>query len=159
MNVLKLIIMETSKTIEILNDLVQINNDRIKGYETALEELKPEDADLRPLFLNLIDESRQLKIALGHEVQVLGGSIDDSTRLSGKIYRAWMSVAAVFTGHDRHTVLSNCEKGEDAAQQAYRDALSEEELPSYIRELITQQKAELRGSHDEIKSFRNHATV
>ena len=103
MNVLKLIIMETSKTIEILNDLVQINNDRIKGYETALEELKPEDADLRPLFLNLIDESRQLKIALGHEVQVLGGSIDDSTRLSGKIYRAWMSVAAVFTGHDRHT--------------------------------------------------------
>ncbi len=33
--------METAKeTITILNDLIEINNDRIKGYEKAIEELK-----------------------------------------------------------------------------------------------------------------------
>ena len=37
------IFMITSKeTIEILNDLIQINNDRITGYELALTELKEE---------------------------------------------------------------------------------------------------------------------
>ena len=30
----------TKKTIEILNDLILINNDRIIGYEHAIEELK-----------------------------------------------------------------------------------------------------------------------
>ena len=30
----------SQETIEILNDLVQINNDRIVGYEKALKELK-----------------------------------------------------------------------------------------------------------------------
>ena len=33
----------TQATIEILNDLIQINNDRIAGYELALKELKEED--------------------------------------------------------------------------------------------------------------------
>lgn len=36
--------METTKeTIEILQDLIRINNDRITGYERAIEELKDED--------------------------------------------------------------------------------------------------------------------
>ncbi len=38
----------------------------------------------------------------------------------GKIYRAWMDVKAVFTGENRHTILSNCEAGEDATQKAYK---------------------------------------
>ncbi|MEJ0104860.1 MAG: hypothetical protein WDO19_20900 [Bacteroidota bacterium] len=51
--------MKTSEeTIEILNDLVLINNDRITGYERARQELKGEDADLKLLFLKFIDQSR-----------------------------------------------------------------------------------------------------
>ena len=54
-----------NKTTEVLNDLIQINNDRINGYERALKELKDEDDDLRALFTNFIDQSRQIKMALG----------------------------------------------------------------------------------------------
>ena len=40
--------MEKSKEIvEVLNDLVLINNDRIEGYERAVKELKEEDHDLK----------------------------------------------------------------------------------------------------------------
>jgi len=43
--------METTKeTRTILNDLIEINNDRIKGYEKAIEELKDGDQDLKTLF-------------------------------------------------------------------------------------------------------------
>jgi uncharacterized protein (TIGR02284 family) len=65
-----------------------------------------------------------------------------------------MDVKAVFTGHDRHTVLANCEAGEDAAQRAYRMAL-EHDLPAFIRELLIQQQQTLRVSHDEIKALRD----
>ena len=145
----------TNKTAEVLNDLIQIQNDRINGYERALNELKDADGDLRVLFTNFIDQSRQLKMALGKEVQVLGKDMDTGTTVSGKIYRAWMDVKALFTGHDRHTVLENCEFGEDAAQKAYKSALETEGLPAYLFALISKQKAELKTAHDEVKALRD----
>ena len=106
----------TKETIEVLNDLIQINNDRITGYEKAIRETKAEDEDLKILFATMIAESHRNKIALATEVQTMGAEVENGTTTSGKIYRAWMDVKAVFTGHDRHTVLANCEAGEDAAK-------------------------------------------
>lgn len=140
---------------EILNDLIQINNDRVAGYEKAIEELKSEDADLKTLFVKMIGESHKHKMALATEVQALGEDAESGTTNSGKIYRAWMDVKAIFSGHDRKTVLNNCEFGEDAAQKAYKMALEEEGLSADLRSLITEQKAELRISHDEIKALRD----
>ncbi len=145
----------TTLTAEVLNDLVQINNDRIEGYEKARKELKDGDADLKSLFLSMIEESQKYKLALAQEVGVLGEDIETGTTNSGKIYRAWMDVKALFTGHDRKTVLNNCEFGEDAAQNAYKMALEVEGVPANIRELISEQKAALRVSHDKIKGLRD----
>ncbi len=148
--------METTKeTIEILQDLIKINNDRITGYERAMKELTDEDADLKTLFESMIDESRQAKLALAEEVQVMGSDVENGTMVSGKIYRAWMDIKAVFTGHNRRTVLDNCHTGEDAAQKAYTTALEHEHLPAYLREMIEKQKATLKASHDEIKAMRD----
>ena len=140
---------------EILNDLIQINNDRVAGYEKAIAELKTEDSDLKTLFVKMIGESHTHKMALATEVQSFGEEIETGTTNAGKIYRAWMDVKAVFSGHDRKTVLNNCEFGEDAAQKAYKMALDEEELAANLRTLITEQKAALRVSHDEIKMLRD----
>ena len=147
----------TNETIEVLNDLVAINNDRINGYEKAIKEAKESDSDLKSLFTSMIDESRKIRLELANEVQSLGGEYDRGTTASGKLYRAWMDVKAVFSGHDRHTVLANCERGEDAAQNAYKDALNENNVPAYIRTMLEEQKQELRASHDKIKALRDAA--
>lgn len=141
----------TALRTEILNDLVQINNDRIKGYERAINELKNSDADLKELFTRMISESQQYK----SQLVSAGARPDNDTTNSGKIYRAWMDVKAVFTGNDRETILSNCEFGEDAAQKAYKTALDEENLPSDVRSLLSQQKQSLKASHDRIKMLRD----
>lgn len=149
--------MENNKeNAEILNDLIQINNDRIAGYEKAISELKSEDSDLKSVFLDMIKQSHKLKANLVQEVQVIGEVAESGTTTSGKIYRAWMDIKAVFTGHDRETVLNNCEFGEDAAQKAYQMALEEDTLNANLRALVSEQKFDLRGSHDEIKSLRDH---
>ena len=148
--------MET-KTVatEILNDLIQINNDRIVGYERAIKELKDEDVDLKELFRDMIGESHTFKMELATEVSASGADTETGTTNSGKIYRAWMDVKAVFTGHDRKTVLSNCEAGEDAAQKAYKAALEDEDLPEYLHSIILNQKEKLKRSHDKIKALRD----
>ena len=147
----------TKETKEVLNDLVAINNDRINGYEKAIEEAEASDSDLKSLFTSMIDESRKIRLSLANEVQSLGGEYDRGTTASGKLYRAWMDVKAVFSGHDRHTVLANCERGEDAAQNAYKDALNENNVPAYIRTMLEERKQELRASHDKIKALRDAA--
>jgi uncharacterized protein (TIGR02284 family) len=150
-----MVMQNTKETIEVLNDLIQINNDRIAGYEKAIKETKPEDEDLKVLYATMIAESHRIKIALATEVQTMGAEVGQGTTSGGKIYRAWMDVKAVFTGHDRHAVLANCEAGEDAAQKAYRTALEHENLPAYIRELLVRQKEALLESHDEVKALRD----
>src|SRR5580693_7948763 len=103
-----------NETTDILIDLIQIHNDRINGYEKAVRELHAEDIDLSELFLTMITESRKMKSALVSEVQILHGESDQGTSASGKIYRTWMDFKSMFSGHDRHSLLSNCEYGEDA---------------------------------------------
>jgi len=144
---------------EILNDLIQINNDRITGYEKAMEELAIQDSDLKSIFSQMIRQSNQIKGALVQEIQLLGVDPETGTTTSGKIYRAWMDVKAIFTGHDRETVLNNCESGEDAAQKAYKMALETEGLSAYLISLISEQKADLKTSHDQIKVLRDRVSL
>lgn len=144
------------KVITLLNDLVRINNDRIVGYQKAIDELKEEDADLKVLFERYAQESKQYATELNTEVAQLGGTPTDGTTNSGKVYRVWMDLKATLSGKDRKTVLENCEFGEDAAQKAYDLALnSDTGLNPMLRELIVHQKAALRKSHDEVKRLRD----
>ncbi len=142
-----------NKSTEILNDLVLINNDRIVGYEKAVKELKDEDEDLKYLFLEMIDESRNYKMALATEIIAEGNDAQSGTTNSGKIYRVWMDVKAMFSGHNRKAILSNCEFGEQAAQNAYKMALDHENLPAYLRVMIEEQKYNLSASLNQIKTL------
>lgn len=141
------------ETIEVLNDLIQINNDRITGYEKAIRDAQPEDTDLKILYASMVAESHRMKITLSTEVQTLGAETEQGTTTSGKIYRTWNDIKAVFSGHTRQATLLNCEKGEEATQHAYRQALNHE-LPSYIRELLTRQQEALQSSMDDIRTMR-----
>jgi len=147
---------QNSDTIEILNDLILINNDRIAGYEKAEAEAGSLENDLRSMFSNLAEESRRNVLDLQGHVTHLGGEPATGTMLSGKLYRVWMDIKATFTGHDRTSVLESCEYGEDAAQEAYDDALATDaDLPVDIRQLIANQKAGLLESHNLIKKYRD----
>jgi uncharacterized protein (TIGR02284 family) len=147
---------KNEKLVGVLNDLVRINNDRIVGYEKAIDELKPEDEDLKTLFRRYTTESKQFVTELNTEVAHFGGTTTDGTTNSGKIYRVWMDLKTVLTGKDRKAILENCEFGEDAAQKAYDLALNADvELEPTLRELIVQQKAILRRGHDEVKKLRD----
>ncbi|MDB5142723.1 MAG: family four-helix-bundle protein [Mucilaginibacter sp.] len=147
----------TAKTIEILNDLILINNDRIAGYELALKEVEESegDADLIPMFLRFIDDSRRYKVELGTEIAAFGRDMETGTTMPGKLHRAWLAVKEAFTGHDRHSILEECEFAEDAIKKAYEDALTDEIMAAYIREMLMEQQTELLEAHDEIKELRD----
>ena len=146
--------MDTSndKVVSILNDLIQINNDRIEGYERAVKEIRDTMAsDMKALFFQMAEDSRKYKNDLVDAVISLGGEPAESTTASGKVYRAWMDVKAAFAKDDVKAALETCEYGEDVALKAYQEALqSEVAWPSAISTLVSTQRQELRASHDKI---------
>ncbi len=145
-----------NKLVGVLNDLIEINNDRVNGYERASDESKDRDVDLQAIFNKMADDSRGYAAELSQEVTRLGGTPDTGTTNSGKLYRVWMDVKTLFTGKDRQAILENCEFGEDAAQKAYREALaSDAEISADTRKLITEQQAALKTAHDLIKKYRD----
>ncbi len=140
----------------VLNDLIKINNDRVEGYQKALEETKDSDVDLKAVFKEMADQSMKYTNELTQEVARLGGDATTDTTMSGKVYRVWMDLKSAVTGKSRKTVLENCEFGEDVAQKAYDTALeSDSYMTTDIRQLISSQKSSLKASHDLIKNYRD----
>jgi uncharacterized protein (TIGR02284 family) len=146
---------QNSETIEILNDLILINNDRIAGYEKAEAEANELENDLRSMFHNLADESRNNVLDLKAHVTRLGGEPATGTMLSGKLYRVWMDIRATFTSDNRRAVLENAEMGEDAAKKAYEEALQSDDLPADCRQLILSQQTAIQSAHNTIKTERD----
>jgi uncharacterized protein (TIGR02284 family) len=149
--------METNeRAVEVLNDLVRINNDRITGYEKALNKTDEKDVDLRNMFDRMAQESRSYTKELTDQIQRLGGEPASGTTASGKIYRVWMDIKSGLSASGRKSVLEECEFGEDAAQKAYEKALdAENDLPPDVRRIVQEEKNSLRSSHDTIKSYRD----
>ncbi len=146
--------MDHKDCINALNDLIQINNDRISGYERAIKELPTgESLDLKDLFNSMIAESRTHSNELAEMVDSYGGKTAEGSTITGKLYRAWMDVKALFGGSERETIINNCLHGEEAALKAYEMALDDDDVMNQTKALISRQKTELMGSQTRIRAL------
>lgn len=149
--------METiEKSFEVLNDLIEINNDRIAGFAHAGKDLGETDNDLLALFLSMREESRNNVQELSYAVNQAGGEPEMGFSGSGTLHRAWLDIKATFTGHDRESILEECERGEDAIKKAYQTALDpENSLSTEFTEIVMRQKQGIDAAHDKIKALRD----
>jgi len=149
---------KNEEIVEDLNDLVKINNDRIMGYEKAIEDNK--DAQLDDLFRHYVVQSQKFRSQLAeHIVRIDGKGVTDatSTDVTSKIHRAWIDIKSAITGKDRDTVLSSVEFGENIAVEAYKDAIEKDHIPAYIKEDLTKQLGELNEAYEKMKALHKSA--
>ncbi|MCZ4224818.1 PA2169 family four-helix-bundle protein [Pedobacter rhodius] len=148
--------METQENIvQVLNDLIEINNDRADGFDRASSDLEAENVDLKAIFDKFASDSRENVIELAALVGRKGENPDTGNTIFGTLHRAWIDVKASFGGNDRHSILAECERGEDAIKKAYRDALQENELGEQVREVLLKQQEGISTGHDTIKALRD----
>ncbi len=142
-----------SRTIDALNRLVIINNDRMEGYVTASGET--EEADLREMFYQFEKSSLKCRAELVAEIRRLGGTPDEGTRTTGKFFRVWMEVKAALTGNDRDAILNSCEYGEEVAFDAYKSVLTDhaDDLSPEQRTMLFAQQSVLKLDHDTVKNI------
>jgi uncharacterized protein (TIGR02284 family) len=142
--------------VDVLNDLILINNDRVDGFEKAGRDLEEHDNGLHTVFGKLAAESRQNVIELTQIVHQYGAAPAEGTSTSGALHRAWLDVKALFTGGDLEAILNECETGEDAIKAAYRAALNDDgQLSPELVSLLQRQQIGIKEGHDLIKSLRD----
>jgi len=140
------------KFIEVLNNLIEINNDRMEGYERATKDAK--EADLKNLFSQLSETSRNGRKELSAEVKKMGGIPKEGTSVSGKVYRAWKDVKVSLTKKDRKAILNSCECGEDIAVKAYKNIIDNNSVAGHSN-LLKKQYDLIKRDYDKVRSLRN----
>lgn len=145
----------TEKTVSILNDLIEINNDRVAGFEKAIADIHEENVDLKTLFQEYTGQSRQFSQELTAIVSSHAADAETGTSVAGNLHRAWIDVKALFGGRDRKSILEEAERGEDAIKKAYSDAIKSGALAGDVLQLVTRQSEEIRSAHDKIKALRD----
>jgi len=145
------------KKIELVNNAIEINNDRIAGYEKACEIIQDTDMpELVTLFRQYQAQSEQFIAELRPFVTAYGVNPTEGTMLSGKFFRLWMDIKSMVAPSSAKAVLQSCEKGEDEFRNAYKE-LNEEAFEKYpdIVQILQAQTALQDGAHVHIKELRD----
>lgn len=133
-----------------LNALVVICRDGEKGFSSASESVA--DATLKSLFRDLSAQRGQFAVELENEVMRLGETPVTEGSLMGAMHRGWLNLKAAIAGNDESAVISECERGEDSAVAAYRDALGKE-LPEVSRAVVARQYPFVQAAHDRVRAL------
>ena len=143
-----------SNTTSILNELIETLKDGQEGYRAAAADV--ESSNLKSLF----SEYSLQRSKFAGELQALAHSLGEqnpetSGSVAGAIHRGWIDLKAALSSKDEHAILAECERGEDSAVAAYKDALEEKELPSNVIETLRAQAADVKAAHDRVRNLRD----
>ena len=144
--------MKTSNTVEILNDLIQICKDGQEGFRDASENVR--DAELKTLFGRYALQRSKFAGELQQHVTRLGEDAEKRSSVASALHRGWIDLKSAFTKGSDHAILAECERGEDHAVAAYKDALTQE-LPADVRSDVEEQFAGVQSAHDDIRDRRD----
>lgn len=148
--------METPQTVEILNQLIQVNYDRSAGYHKAVDELKSQCDDLEAILTGMANDSKTFAQELTQMVINMGGEFATGTSREGNIYRAWMDLATTYSENRKQAILKACKYIEDEAQNAYQSALSaDSKMDPQVKTIISEQQATLKTALDIIRRFQD----
>ena len=142
-----------NEIVSTLNSLIETLKDGQEGYKQSASGV--DDPKLKTIFDTFSLQRSKFAGELQSEVVTMGDpDPEDASSVTGSMHRAWINVKSAVTNRDRHAILAEAERGEDAAVSAYQKAL-EKNLPAPIRRIVSRQSAEVKEAHDRIRALRD----
>jgi uncharacterized protein (TIGR02284 family) len=146
---------QQKEIISTINCLIETLKDGQNGFKQAAEAVK--DTNLKSLFSEYSLQRAKFAGELQAEARQLGESDpEESGSTSAAMHRAWINIKSAVTSGDDHSILAECERGEDSAVKEYKEAL-DEDLSSPIRALVSRQYSEVKSAHDRVRQLRDAA--
>ncbi|MCW3168161.1 PA2169 family four-helix-bundle protein [Chryseobacterium sp. 09-1422] len=147
--------MSQEKTVSVLNDLLQITNDRIEGFSKVEDKVWDNYSGLKADYDEMVSNSQNMKSELVGLITERGGQPDNTTTTAGAIHRAWIDVKNSFSGNKDEATLENVVFGEDAAIKAYQDALDSGDLCAESSRKVQDQLHHLKSSYQKFENLEH----
>ncbi len=142
-------------TVSTLNDLLQITNDRIEGFNKVEDKVWEKYPNLKSDYTNMVDQSQKMRLELKNLISERNGDADDSTTVAGGLHRTWIDVKNAFSSDNAESTLENVTFGENAAIEAYEKALDSGDLCPESSRVVQDQLHSLKASYQKFKNLEN----
>lgn len=152
----KYFIMDNSKTVSTLNDLLNITNDRIKGFSKVEDKVWETYSPLKNDYDQMVRESQTMKSDLIALISEKGGEVDDTSTTAGALHRTWIDVKNAFGGDNVESTLENVVFGENAAIDAYEEALEDGNLCPQSTTVVARQLEQLKSSYAKFETLNTN---
>jgi uncharacterized protein (TIGR02284 family) len=137
----------------VLNHLIEMCRDEELALRFAAEHIT--DHEVRTLFGELASRRAQFAADLTPHAQRLGGAEASDGTTRGTLHRRWVAVKDALLGHSERAFIEDAAHMERDAVTTFEHAL-DDMLPPTTRDLVEKQCAELRKSHDRVRSLLVH---
>ena len=144
----------TDETIDQLKELVQINIDSAEGFEQVIEQT--DDADLKLLFEDGQRQRAGFAQRLRQVVEMNDEDVKMSDSLAAQLHRWWISVRETISTSDRHAILCEAERGEEAILDKYRKCVPAT-AGSPLNDELNSQFEDILGMKKRIEQLRKQA--
>jgi uncharacterized protein (TIGR02284 family) len=144
---------QTKETLSIVNRLIETLKDGQEGFREASEAvqssaLKTQLGEYSLQRSKFAGELQNYAISLGEH------DPEKTSSTAGALHRAWINIKSAVTSRNDHTILSECERGEDSAVAEYKRAM-EGNLPGPLADIISRQYTDVKAAHDHVKALRD----
>ena len=134
----------------VLHHLIEVCEDGERGFLAAAAHVS--DPGLKSLFTELAAERARFAEDLVPHLQRLGGRTDRDGSSAGTLHRGWIGLKSLVPGLHDHAIVTEAERGEHAALNAYEDALNGM-LPPTASTLIEAQREAMQKANDRIRAL------
>ncbi len=132
-----------------LSEIVNINTDSYKGYESAAKNLS--DTDLQTMF-NRFSQQRKLFIEeLKQDIRDYGIVVNPEGSYAGFFHRTWLSTKAAFSFDTIDSVIDSSITGEQKAVEVYTSVLKSEDIPGNLKIKLNNQLSLIKGAINQLR--------
>jgi len=137
---------------DVIHDLIRTCVDGQKGFEAAAGAV--DDPNIKDELVGYSWQRQQFATELKSRLQAFGEEAKQQGNLSEAMHRGWMDVKSALGATSGHSILAECERGEDIAEDVYRKAMNQG-LPSEYFKVVAMQYQTIQRTHDRIKALRD----
>lgn len=145
------------QTVQMLNELIQLNKDSAKGFKRAAAEMKDvEDPERAQRLEALVEKRAQIVDDLQKAVADLGRTPGREGSATDAIKRGWLNIKAAMTiehGKTKKVILHDRLEQEVSVLEAYRSAL-DNDLPSDVHTLLEKQRSAIVEQRERLSSLK-----
>lgn len=145
-----------SSIVDYLEELYERAQDAREGYKKAAQ--LTESARLRKVFEENSVQRTEFALELEGLLRTMGEEPEADSCFYGKLHQGWMQIVSKFSeGED--VLLSECQRGEEAALKSYSSALDTMKLPDSVVGTVERQRDRIRHELITLRNFEKLETA